>query len=163
VLAHRYQHLTSHMPALFSPRRLVLNVNPSSAPLNEQPCELHDSRESTMTSISISDDRTKVIDTRLISTLQYRNRQACFSLFPIVKQLRFEEVVDFVRNGVLLHVSHMPRNLTPHIPLRIACENQTQPLQENTTYHRVVRKVRARLIRAASGRRTLPPTDIYCL
>ena len=83
-----------------------------------------------MAGISISDDRPKVIDVRLISTLRYWNRQTCFSLFPVVKQLRFEEVVDFVRNSVLLHVSHMLRNLNPtfhsesHVKIKLNHHNK---------------------------------------
>jgi hypothetical protein len=62
VLADRDQDFTSHVATLLGTRSLILNVNASSTLLDEELGELHDSSQTTVTSIRISNERSQEVD-----------------------------------------------------------------------------------------------------
>jgi hypothetical protein len=57
VLLHWHQYLARHVPALFGPWRLVLNVNSGCPFLDEHLGELHDGSETSVTGICIGNNR----------------------------------------------------------------------------------------------------------
>lgn len=101
VFADGYKHLSSHVATLLGARGLVLNVNTSSTTLNEQLGQLHHSGKTTVTSISIGDDRAQVVDIGNILALSPGRGHTLLTLFPVVEQLSKEELVDLVGHSVL--------------------------------------------------------------
>ena len=103
VLADWHQDLSRHMSALLGSWSLILNVNTSSALLNEQLGQLHDRSQPTMSSISIGDDWSEVIDVGEFGPIGFRGGcNTFFSLLAVVKKLGLEKMLDLVWNGGLV-------------------------------------------------------------
>ena len=123
VLLSRHEHLATHVAALLSARCLVLEVDASSARLDEHLRQLHHRSQTTVASVAVRNDRREEVGARL------RGLALAHRLLPhatVVVTEGTEELVDFVRHSV----------------------------------HRVVREVRAGLIRRRGGRGGLPAGDV---
>lgn len=102
MLADRYQHLSGHVTALLGPWGLVLDMNTSSTLLNEQLGQLHDRRQTTMSSIGICDNGSEVVNVGEFAALGFRfGGDALFPLLSVVEKLRHEEMSDLVWDGGL--------------------------------------------------------------
>ena len=105
MLADRDKHLAGHVAALFGTGGLVFNMNSSGAALNKELGELHDSSQTSVTGIGISNDGAEVVVVLDLVALLSRGGDALFPLFPVVEQLGEEELVDFVGDSVLYKIN----------------------------------------------------------
>lgn len=87
MFTNRDEHLSSHMTTLLRTGGLILNVNSSCTPFDKQLGQLHDCSQTTMTGISIGDNRTKVIDVLDLRALFLGCGDSFFTLFPVVEKL----------------------------------------------------------------------------
>ena len=102
MLADWHQDLSCHMSALFGSRRLILNMDTSSSLLDEQLSQLHDCSQTSMSGVSICDDRAEIINVGEFVTVCPRSRcNSFFSLLAVVEELGLEQMLDFVWNGGL--------------------------------------------------------------
>ena len=101
VLANGHKNLSSHVATLLGTRSLVLNVDTSSAALNKQLGQLHNRSQTTMSSVSVSDDGTQVVNVCHISALLLGRRNPFLTLFPVMEQLGHPELVYLVWHSVL--------------------------------------------------------------
>lgn len=101
VLADRDEHLARHVTTLLGTRSLILNVNPSCTLLDEQFCQLHHSRQASVTCISICNDGSQVVDVQAVGALCFGCGQAFLALLAVVEKLRHEQVGNLVRDSGL--------------------------------------------------------------
>ena len=101
VFAYRYQYFACHMSTLFCSRCLIFNVDASCSLLNEQLCQLHNRRQTTMTRVRICDDRPQEIGVRNLAPICFGRADALFALLPVMEELGREEVMYFVRDRIL--------------------------------------------------------------
>lgn len=87
MLANGHQDFTSHVATLLCSGSLVLNVNTSSALLDEEFGKLHDSSKPTVSGVSISDDWTKIISVGHLGAVRGRYTKTFIALFAVVEQL----------------------------------------------------------------------------
>ena len=99
VFADGDEDFASHVSALLCSRSLVLDMNTSSTLLNEQFCELHDCRETTVTSIGIGDDWTKEVGVCEVLALGGRGGESFMALLAVVEELCHEEMLYLVGDG----------------------------------------------------------------
>lgn len=102
VLADRYQNLSGHVAALLGAWCLILDVNTGRTLLDEQLSKLHDGRQTTVAGVRIGDNGTEVVDIGELRTLRLGCRQALVALFPVMEELRHEEVGNLVWDGGLI-------------------------------------------------------------
>jgi hypothetical protein len=96
------QHFPSHVPALLSPRRLVLDMYSRCSLLDEQLRELHHCGQSPMSGVCVCDDGAEIIDVCELGAVSFRFcGNAFFALLAVVEELGHEEVGDFVGDGGL--------------------------------------------------------------
>lgn len=105
VLADWHQDLASHVSAFLCARSLIFDMNTSSTLLNEHFGQLHDSSQTTVSSVSIGNDWSEEIGVSKLRSLRFWHAQSFFSLFSVVKQLCEPEVLYFLRYSVLSRVS----------------------------------------------------------
>lgn len=96
VLTNGHKDLSSHVTALLGARGLVLDVNTGGTLLNEELGKLHDSRQTTVTSVGISDDGPEVVDVGNLGALFFGGREAFLALLAIMEELGHEEMCDLV-------------------------------------------------------------------
>ena len=97
VLRDGDQNLSSHVSALLGSGSLILNVNTSSSLLNEELGELHDRCQASMSSISICDDGSEVVDILELASVCFRFcGDSLLALLSIVEELGHEEMADLV-------------------------------------------------------------------
>lgn len=101
VLADGHKHLARHVAALLGSRSLILNVDASSALLDEQLCELHHGCQATVACIGVCYNRAQVVDVQAAGALCLGRRQALLALLAIVEKLRHEEVSNLVGDSGL--------------------------------------------------------------
>jgi len=101
VLLDGDEDLTGHMSALLGPWGLILDVDTSSALLNEELGELHCGGEAAMTGVGVSNDGSHVIGGRSRGEFCLRETSTSLSLFPVVEELGGEQVLDLVWDGVV--------------------------------------------------------------
>lgn len=136
VLADRHENLSGHMAALLGAGSLVLDMDTSSSALHEELGQLHDRRQATVTGIGVSNDGTQIVHIRHVGTLLLRGCHTLLALFPIMEQLRHEELVDLVGDSVLVRM--LADWVFPH-------------QDEGASYHRVISQIRRRLVGGRSG------------
>lgn len=146
VLADGHQDLSGHVSTLLGTRSLVLNMNTSSTTLNEQLGQLHDSGQTTMTGVCISNDGTQVVNVGNLLALVLGCGDALLALFPVMEQLSHPEVVDLVGDSVLvITVSYHSPGTTNFPPM---------------THHRIVCKVGRGFVGRRSGGGALPARNV---
>lgn len=101
MLTDRHQYLSSHVTTFLRSWRLIFDVYTSRTLLDEQLCELHDSREPSMTSIRIGNDWSQEVGICNLRTVGFRGSEALFALFPVVEKLCHEKMTDLVWDGGL--------------------------------------------------------------
>lgn len=101
MLADGDEHLAGHMAALLGTRGLVFNVNSGSTALDKKLGEFHDSSQTAVAGVGISNDGAQVVVVLDLVALLSRRRDTLFSLFPVMEQLGEEELVDLVGDSVL--------------------------------------------------------------
>lgn len=101
MLTNGHKNLSSHVATLLGTRSLVLNVDTSSAALNKQLGQLHNRSQTTMSSVSVSNNGTQVVNVCHISALLLGRRDPFFALFPVMEQLGHPELVYLVWHSVL--------------------------------------------------------------
>ena len=140
MLADWHQHFTRHVSALLGPRRLIFNMNAGGTVLDEQLGQLHDGCKTTMTCVSIRNDRSEEISICNAATVGFGSGDSLFSLFAVVKELSQPQLMDLVWNSVLLKLS----------------EGNRDRKGAAVSYHWVVSKIRRWLVRRRGGGRALP-------
>ena len=107
MLADGHQYFAGHMAALLGARSLVLNVNPSGTLLDEELGQLHNGRQTAVTSIGIGDDGSEVVDVGELGALGLRCRQTLLTLLSVVEELCHEQMRYLVwDSGLFLWVSN---------------------------------------------------------
>ena len=101
VFANGHKNLSSHMATLLGTRGLVLNVDTGSTALNKKLGQLHDSGQTTVSGVSVSNDGTQVVNVCHISALLLGCRDPLLALFPVMEQLGHPELVYLVWHSVL--------------------------------------------------------------
>lgn len=97
VLTDWHQHLSCHVSALLRARSLILNMNPCGTFFYEEFRQLHNSGQTTMSSISIGDNGSEIIDVRQFVAIGFRGCcHTLFALLPVVEKLCHEQMLDFV-------------------------------------------------------------------
>eukprot|EP00128_Syssomonas_multiformis_P016434 Colp12_sorted_trinity150504_noHs@9148 len=100
VLRHGDKNLATHVTALLGTGSLVLNVNTSNTSLNEHLGELHNGRETTVTSVGVSDDGAEEVNVRSLQTLLARHLSASLVLAAIMEELGLDKVLGLVGDSV---------------------------------------------------------------
>jgi hypothetical protein len=88
------------MPTFLHSWLLVFNVDATHASLNEHFSQLHHTSDATESSISICYDWDEVVDLCSLLLLLFAQYCSLIILFPIVEELGFHELHDFVWHGV---------------------------------------------------------------
>jgi hypothetical protein len=88
MLSNRYKNLSSQMTTLLSTMELILKVNSRSTILSEQLSELKNSRETTMASIAVCNDRAEVVNVWCLCALLGCHLATKIPLLAIVHVLR---------------------------------------------------------------------------
>jgi len=100
VLLRTHEHFPAHVAALLGARLLVLEMDASGTPLDEHLGQLHHRREPTVARVAVRDDRREVVHCWRAHALLGGHRRPRLPLLPVVEQLRPEELVDLVWDGV---------------------------------------------------------------
>lgn len=94
------QDLASHVTTLLGSRLLVFQVNTGSTSLNEQLGQLHDSSQSSVSGISISNDGAEVINEGGNLELLPGHVSSLLPLLSVVEHLSLEQLVHLVGHSV---------------------------------------------------------------
>jgi hypothetical protein len=89
------------MSAFLGSGSLILDVNTSRASFDKKLGQLHDCSQTTMASVCICDDGSKVVDIGSLVSLILRDADAVLPLFSVMEQLCHEQLVHLVRYSVL--------------------------------------------------------------
>lgn len=90
------------MTTFLGARSLIFDMDTGGTPLDEELCQLHDGRQTTMAGVGISNDGSQVVDIGNIVALFLGGCDALLTLFSIVEELGHEQLVDLVGNGILI-------------------------------------------------------------
>mmetsp|Transcript_44348 Transcript_44348/g.105605 ORF Transcript_44348/g.105605 Transcript_44348/m.105605 type:complete len:297 (+) Transcript_44348:885-1775(+) len=111
VLLSGDEDLAAHVAALLGARLLVLDVDPSSASLNEHLGQLHGGGKATVPRVCIRDDGVQVVHAGRLGTVRRAHAPALLVLLSVVEELGTEELVHLVGHGVVGVVRHVGARL----------------------------------------------------
>lgn len=109
MLADGDQDLSSHVTALLGSWGLVFNMDTSSSLLDEKLGKLHNGSQTAMSSISIGNDWSEVVNVlQLAAGLSRSGGDSFFALLSVVEELCHEEMLNLVWNSSLVDKVRKP-------------------------------------------------------